>query len=48
MKLKEVESNRFIFVCFQCGKRAQKVYANLDGKAFVEYYCQACVDKKPV
>ncbi len=54
MKLQKViaepntSSSKYLFTCIRCGKQTQKACANLEGKAFVEYYCQDCVNKLPV
>jgi len=30
------------FRCIKCNKWSIKVYADLDGKPFIDYYCETC------
>ena len=55
MKLKRVTGRVFTCTCVGCGRnmhagdwsddnaQPETVYADLDGRAFVDYYCAACV-----
>lgn len=47
MRLRFVNGPGFRFICMRCGKhfdRADVRYADLDGKAFTDYYCGSCVE----
>lgn len=48
MRLSLVTGTPFTCACIKCGKRGfagdnvQTYFADLDGKAFVDYYCEEC------
>ena len=36
-----------VIVCHECGSKnlARETFANVEGKAYIEYYCQTCAEK---
>jgi len=42
MKLQKVKPPKMLYTCIKCGKKTPEVYADLDGKPFVDYYCEEC------
>lgn len=53
MNLQPVTGKPFTCVCIRCGHRItagdveRKAFADLEGKAFVDYYCADCAEKLP-
>lgn len=46
VKVRQHQSGPLTFACIRCGHRFQQnrklIYADLEGKAFVDYYCEDC------